>query len=140
MPNQPEQLNAALIVTISVLQTQTPQALEPLKAFLSFLDNPKDIEQTLLQAIYDCALNGDTTFKWVLQHRASLKPALDLDRFTRQLILNKLTAQGFTLGPDFKFDLQTQLLLTPRAQASLLQVCTPAESKLISTLLTFKTF
>ncbi|MEM9908549.1 MAG: hypothetical protein AAF921_26415 [Cyanobacteria bacterium P01_D01_bin.44] len=138
MPSQPEHLDAALVVTISVFKTHTSQAFKPLKAFLSFLENPKDIEQTLLHALYDCALHADITFNWILQNRTALKPELDLDRLTRQLILNKLTGQGLALGQDFRFELKTQLWLTPKAQTSLLNACTTAESKLISTLLTLK--
>ncbi|MEO1403606.1 MAG: hypothetical protein AAFV72_20495 [Cyanobacteria bacterium J06635_1] len=139
MPNPPEHLDAALVVTISVFKTQAPNAFKPLKAFLSFLENPKDIEQTLLQATCDCALNAETTFNWIVQNRLALKPDLDLDQYIRKLVLNKLIDQGFALGQDFRFELKTQLWLTPKACASLLQLCNPAEIKLITNLLALKT-
>lgn len=107
-------------LAVDVFRSRTPQLINSLKDFLTFLPNTKCVEEVLSAAFYYLAETDPDSCLWLLNNPEQLKPELNIVELAAKLVHKRLESQGFILDQDFWFESGGRLYLHEKIDPELI--------------------
>jgi|GEM_PF-5862019 len=90
-----KRINQLVNLTIFVLKSHKPEAINTLKDFLTVLPTQEHINQILITAIHEILETEPEKIYWLLNNSTYLQPEIDVKKVVNQKLKEKLFAWGF---------------------------------------------
>lgn len=126
----PSRNEKAVTIAISLLKHKSPETVQTLKNFLTFIPNPNHVKAVLTSAVIDLVYHSPRTSAWLFQHPEVLAPEIDV----REIIALTLTQTVYAWGyapHDFYFDDDYQLFINEEVLAYNCETRSPEESSVL---------
>jgi hypothetical protein len=109
----------AIAIAVRLLKQHNPQTVQTLKALLTFIPHPDDINQVLSAAVLRLVHTCPKTALWLFRHPDVLAPELQTRDIIAQALIHQALAWGYT-GEDFHFTAHYALAVTAATRQALL--------------------
>jgi hypothetical protein len=134
----PSRHEKAVTIAISLLKHKSPETVQTLKNFLTFIPNPNHVKAVLTAAVIDLVYHSPRTAAWLFQHPEVLAPEIDV----REIIALTLTqtVRDWGYAPrDFYFDDDYQLFMNEAILAHSGEARSPKDSSALALMVVLQT-
>ncbi|HEY9851919.1 MAG TPA: hypothetical protein V6D28_20770 [Leptolyngbyaceae cyanobacterium] len=109
----------AIKIAISLLKRKSPENIQKLKSFLTFIPNPNHIKDVLVTAVIELIETHPESAFWLFQYSELLDPEIQVKDIIVSELTKKLFSWGYT-SEDFYFTNNYNLLVIKESKKCLL--------------------
>lgn len=124
----------AILIAMSLLKSENPQAIQKLKDLLTFFGNSKQVNNILTTTVLRLIYTSPPSALWLFRHPDILAPEVKVREIVAQELTRKILSWGYTLE-DFYFTSDSHLEMSKDIQRSLFSKQQDTEDELVLALI-----